>query len=118
MKVIKVGVVDNPDWKREMICTGRGNGDCGCGSTLLVERGDLFRTEFGIKGKIRLISTISKYDTFITFRCPVCGVNTDLDAKESEKFDYWRYMDRKEEKKEKKEKKDEEFISTFKIPFE
>ncbi len=98
MKVIKVGVVDNQEWKKELICSGRGNGECGCGSTLLVDRGDLFRTEFGIKGKVRLITSESKYDTYVTFRCPVCGINTDLDAKEQDKFDYYRYMKNKEEK--------------------
>jgi hypothetical protein len=40
MKVLEKG----PGWSMEVVCTGRGNGGCGCGAKLLVERGDVYLT--------------------------------------------------------------------------
>ena len=40
MKVLEKG----PGWSMEVRCTGAGNGGCGCGARLLVERGDIYLT--------------------------------------------------------------------------
>ncbi len=61
-------------WTTEATCTGGGNGGGGCGAELLVEQPHLYRT------------SRSSYDGdtehFTTFRCPACGVETDIkDAK-------------------------------------
>lgn len=69
MKVIKKGRKQK-GWSKEYLCSGKGNGDGGCGATLLVERDDIFATKH------------EHYDgstTFYkTFRCPECGVMTDI----------------------------------------
>lgn len=69
MKVIKPGRPQK-GWACEKKCTGSGNGSGGCGAVLLVEEGDLFRTES------------HHYDgsseCYTTFRCPSCGVLTDI----------------------------------------
>ena len=57
-------------WAVETICTGKGNGDGGCGAKLLVEEGDVFKTHSSARDE-------STY--YITFKCPECGVKTDLD---------------------------------------
>lgn len=67
MKVIEKG----PGWGMECICTGSGNGGCGCGSKLRVEKEDIYLTHNYDYG--------GGHDIFFTFRCPVCGVETDLD---------------------------------------
>lgn len=66
MKVIKPG--SQLSWSIEATCTGAGNGRPGCGALLLVEEGDLFRTES---------NALHETTTYITFRCP-CGRATDL----------------------------------------
>lgn len=70
MKVLKPGS-GQKGWSRKATCTGRGNGDGGCRAKLLVEEPDLYTTHS------------SHYDgsneTYVTFRCPECGVQTDLD---------------------------------------
>ena len=68
MKVIKKG----PGWSMKVECTGHGNGDGGCGSTLLAELGDMFRTQSHSMGE------------YITFRCPECGVMTDVASQDSQ----------------------------------
>jgi len=70
MKVIKKG---GPQycWSEEFICTGKGNGDNGCWATLLVSRDDLYYTT---------IITRRENSIFITFCCPCCGAETDIDA--------------------------------------
>jgi len=70
MKVIKPGR-EQKGWSIETTCTGKGNGDGGCGAVLLVEEKDLFITE-------------SHHhvddDYFTTFKCMACEVLTDLDV--------------------------------------
>jgi hypothetical protein len=69
MKVIQEGD-GRTGWAKEFECTGAGNGNGGCGAILLVEQGDLYHTynhDYG-GGK----------ETFITFKCPECGNETDV----------------------------------------
>jgi hypothetical protein len=70
MKVIRKGRPQK-GWAKEFTCTGSGNGDGGCDAHLLVEQGDLFRT------------SSSHYDGttdhYVTFKCPECGVLTDVE---------------------------------------
>lgn len=70
MKVLEKGRKQR-GWATEAVCTGKGNGNGGCGARLLVEQGDLFWT------------SSSHYDgstdSYVTFECLECGVQTDLD---------------------------------------
>lgn len=74
MKVIEKGRRQK-GWAQEFTCTGRGNGNGGCGATLLVEESDLYHTHS------------SHYDgsdeTYTTFECAACGVETDVDVPSS-----------------------------------
>ena len=71
MKIITPGR-QQKGWAKEFSCTGHGNGGGGCGAVLLVERNDLYRT------------SSSHYDGssehYVTFRCPSCGVETDVNV--------------------------------------
>lgn len=67
MKVLEKG----PGWNLKLRCTGKGNGDGGCNSLLLVEEEDLYITSHTyIDGET---------DYYYTFACPVCGAETDVD---------------------------------------
>ena len=68
MKVLKEGRKQK-GWSKEYICTGKGNGDGGCGAKLLVEEGDFFETSSGHYD--------GNTERYITFTCPSCGVLTD-----------------------------------------
>lgn len=68
MKIIKPGRKQK-GWAKEFICTGHGNRGGGCGATLLVEFGDLYNT---------FSHALHETDTFITFKCGACGVETDI----------------------------------------
>lgn len=68
MKVIQKGR-EQRGWSVEAKCTGAGNGNGGCGAVLLVEIGDVFETQR---------NCMNETDYFTTFRCPECGVLTDL----------------------------------------
>ena len=57
-------------WGLEQICTGKGNGDGGCGSKLLVEEGDIYVTASS--------DYVGDIDYYYTFKCPVCGKETDI----------------------------------------
>jgi len=70
MKVIKPGR-QQKGWAAELKCTGRGNGDGGCGATLLVEEGDLFQTARHCYD--------GSSDYFVTFACSECGVWSDTE---------------------------------------
>lgn len=76
MKVIKKGR-DQKGWSKEFVCTGTGNGGGGCGAKLLVEEGDLYHTYRSDHGGGR--------DTFTTFRCCECRVETDVTVPSSVK---------------------------------
>jgi hypothetical protein len=69
MKVLEKG----PGWSMEVKCTGLGNGGCGCGARLLVERGDIYLTHSYDYG--------GGHDIYYTIRCPLCNVETDLPSK-------------------------------------
>ena len=68
MKIIKQGRKQN-GWAKEFSCTGSGNGDGGCGATLLVEFHDIYKTYRHCRDET---------DTFFTFKCSACGVETDI----------------------------------------
>ena len=59
-------------WFIEQICTGRGNGGGGCTSRLAVEKEDIYVTANS--------DWLGDVDYFYTFKCPVCGVETDIKA--------------------------------------
>ena len=68
MKVLEK--CEMPKWNIEKKCTGSGNGNLGCGSKLLIDEDDIFRTcrehYWG------------ETDYYYTFKCPICGENTDI----------------------------------------
>lgn len=70
MKVLEKG----PGWSTKQRCTGRGNGNGGCESLLQVEAGDIYVTSH--------TDMIGDTDYFYTFRCPVCGRETDIPEKD------------------------------------
>jgi len=69
MKVLTPGRKQK-GWAKESICTGKGNGEGGCGAVLLVEEDDMYLT------------FSSHYDgstdQYNTFKCCCCGVETDI----------------------------------------
>ena len=68
MKVLREGRCQS-GWSKEYKCTGTGNNGGGCGAVLLIEEPDLFRT---------FRSCIDETEEFTTFKCPQCGVLTDI----------------------------------------
>lgn len=70
MKVLEVG----SGWSINQRCTGKGNGNGGCNSLLQVEKNDIYLTS--------RIDMLGDTDYFYTFRCPVCGIETDLKEQE------------------------------------
>lgn len=74
MKVIQKGD-GRKGWAKEFKCTGSGNGNGGCGATLLVEEGDLYRTHSYDYG--------GGHDVFTTFKCPECNQETDVSVPSS-----------------------------------
>ena len=72
MKIIKPGR-EQKGWSGEFKCTGNGNGGGGCGAVLLVEYADLYYTESHCRDET---------NSYITFKCCACGVETDLTTKE------------------------------------
>lgn len=69
MKVLKPGRKQK-GWSTEATCSGKGNGNGGCGAKLLVEEADLFRTSHSDYG--------GDTEYFTTFECSECGVLTDI----------------------------------------
>jgi hypothetical protein len=53
-------------------CTGKGNEGGGCGAILLVEQGDLYHTYKHCYD--------GSSETFTTFTCNQCGVETDIEV--------------------------------------
>jgi hypothetical protein len=74
MQVIKKGRAQN-GWSKECVCTGCGNNGGGCDAVLLVEFNDLFITSRA--------DYDGDYDTYVTFKCPECGVLTDIPDSET-----------------------------------
>lgn len=73
MKVIQSGDQRGKGWKRQYICSGKGN-DCeGCGAVLLVEQSDLFHTTSGARDEV---------EYHATFCCPECGAYTDIPSRD------------------------------------
>lgn len=70
MKVLEIG----EGWSIKQICTGRGNGNGGCNSKLLVEKNDIYLTSH--------TDLSGDTDYFYTFRCPVCKIETDIPEKD------------------------------------
>lgn len=69
MKILKKGTIP-PAWSERVICTGKGNGGCGCGSNLEVHLEDVYRTNsYCYDGSS---------DSYYTIMCPVCNVETDI----------------------------------------
>lgn len=59
-------------WERIEFCTGKGaGGGYGCGRKFIVQEGDLFVTIDHWNGGKKAI----------TFQCPYCGVQTDINEK-------------------------------------
>lgn len=69
MKILSPGSAQT-GWTVETKCTGKGNGNGGCGALLLIEIGDVFETQSQCRDET---------DYYVTFRCEGCGVLTDLD---------------------------------------
>ena len=70
MKVLEIG----EGWSIKQVCTGRGNGNGGCNSKLLVEKNDIYLTSH--------TDLSGDTDYFYTFRCPVCKIETDIPEKD------------------------------------
>lgn len=69
MKVIEKGR-GQKGWTKEYECTGKGNGGGGCGARLLVSEKDFYITSRGYMD--------GSSDYYLTFRCPCCEVETDV----------------------------------------
>ena len=67
MKILEEGT----GWNLEVRCTGKGNGDGGCGARLLVEAGDIYQTHSW--------DMYGDRDDYFTICCPQCGIETDID---------------------------------------
>ena len=70
MKVLEKG----PGWSTKQRCTGYGNGQGGCESLLQVEAADIYVTSH--------TDMVGDTDYYYTFRCPVCGKETDIPEKD------------------------------------
>lgn len=68
MKVLEKGR-EQKGWSATTTCTGKGNGDGGCGAKLLVEASDLYITQSHARDET---------ESYVTFRCVECDVLTDL----------------------------------------
>ncbi len=66
MRILEKG----PGWDLKLRCTGKGNGDGGCGSLLLVEENDIY-----VKPHADYLGDIEYYYAVC---CPVCGRETDI----------------------------------------
>ena len=69
MKILEEG----KGWSIEERCTGKGNGDGGCNSLLLIEENDLYLTSH--------TDLVGDTDYYYTFRCIKCGRETDVEPK-------------------------------------
>lgn len=83
MKVLEVG----PGWSVQERCTGKGNGEGGCNSLLEVEKEDIYLTSH--------TDLTGDTDYYYTFRCAVCGVETDLNESKVPSIIRRRLLERK-----------------------
>ena len=79
MKVVKKS--EKPFWSKEVQCTGEGNqynngkkGKAPCGAILEVNANDIYIT--------KSYSYDSSVDLYFTIKCPECGCETDIPAKD------------------------------------
>lgn len=77
MKTVKEGRKQG-GWAAEFECTGGGNEGGGCGAILLVSQTDLYQTGRNSQG--------DPTEYFLTFCCPECGVETDVERVSVEPF--------------------------------
>ena len=70
MKVLSKGRTQK-GWSKQLRCSGDGNGGGGCSAILLVEQPDLYHTYKH--------SYDGSSDTFTSFTCCDCGVETDIE---------------------------------------
>jgi len=116
MKVIAKGRKQK-GWSKEFTCTGKGNGDGGCGAKLLVEQEDIYET-----GNHSYDGSSTYYSTFT---CCDCGVQTDIDSsngvrivpssvrKKLLKHGVWLKIQEEEKRKKEKEKLDRDTAGDF-----
>lgn len=69
MEILKTGKEKMP-WTKKATCTGKGNGQKGCGAKLLISAGDLYTTFKSDDGETNT--------SYYTFQCPCCKVETDI----------------------------------------
>ena len=72
MEVVKKGR-EQRGWSKKFKCTGKGNGGGGCGTILLVSEYDFYETS--------RICYDGSGDTYNTFCCSECGVETDVPSR-------------------------------------
>jgi len=89
MEIIKEGRKQK-GWSKEFECTGKGNGDGGCNATLLVSEEDCYMT---------YNHTYDEKEEYVTFKCPCCEVETDIDNKDISNIIKRRIRSRYEAKK-------------------
>ncbi len=70
MKLLEKG----PGWSTIQHCTGKGNGNGGCMSKLLIEKEDIYLTTH--------TDLTGETDYYYTFICPECGIQTDIPESE------------------------------------
>ena|SRR3989344_4880516 len=68
-KVLKPGRIQR-GWSKKFTCTGYGNEGGGCSATLLISEYDIYPTTSSAMGEV---------DHHLTFCCPQCGVETDIE---------------------------------------
>ena len=72
MELVKKGRKQG-GWAKKFRCSGDGNEGGGCGAVLLVSQTDLYQTSCQSYGD-------TSPELFLTFCCPDCGVETDVDG--------------------------------------
>lgn len=70
VEILEVG----PAWSLETVCTGKGNGNKGCGTKLKLERDDMIYFSER-EGYCRI------YEAAVIFKCPCCYNITDIAKK-------------------------------------
>ena len=70
MKIIEEG----EGWHMEVKCTGAGNGNCGCGARLLIDKDDVYLTH--------IYDYTGDHEICYTIKCIQCGEETDIPEKD------------------------------------